>query len=1103
MKILNILLIALCLYSSRVLAAPDFSEIISELEQHCSDVYPDTLQSHKNNGELSMESGTRVNDDDDLLTFKKAKDIANNTCGAGIKCGVNGEKSKALNLVSIRANNGSNTKIEVSEGGNRTIGTGTIRFDEIVVKKNGTLNFTLRENEVYEINKLVVEEGATVVFTPGQYAVYETEFKKESNLTINGADVVYFFTQKELKLEGSLNTPASELFFIVNNKATIKLETSNEIVHTSIYAKNDMEISGKGELNGAFSGKHIRVKEEITINYEQVCEEIIRECSDAVPGWESFPVHEGDFVLAESALQQGSLYVKGDVLLKSKSTFQGNIYAEGDIVIESGEFPFFTTIVGNVGTEGCLNQENNGTDITITGNVCSASDCSSPSNYMFTFDGTQSTALTCEPHVVKIQVKLDDQVDTTYNKLVNLSTSTNLGDWSVMPSNKGVLNNAGAGDATYKFENEDNGQIELGLWHTQSGPVTVEVSNADATATYDINFATAAIKAEFSCRNSIDENCINIANHPFALTLTAMKENDATQLCESYDPASIDFWSDYINPATASNRAVSVTKGVSTTEVGKSILTATALDIAFSGGVATLSANYPDAGKIKLNVRDTNQQSIVGGAEVVLNPHQLVVDSVTEKVRNIQGNRTSDVDGFIRASVADYADLKVDTFDARVLAVMDCTSTGVSANCGTNHIDNITPSFANDVELTNSFVSPTGGALGNLQYNNSDPDASLFVVPMQAGDLTYYDLAYDEVGSIELRANSKKYLNITDNNITLSVAKEVGRFYPDYLAYGSFTAVPANGGSGGFTYMDQQQIKVSYVLQALAQSSDLKVTTNYDHSLGYPVATNFSVAVENKQEASLTARLLSDTAYLPIVWEDGGYQLEAGNEYNVGLARPALLSGRATPDGPYFNDPAINNGDLVNYYLSVVGIDGEQLAPIDSAQTCKSLSSFCQLGDLGDIAYGRLIAGNGHGSEFQPIRTLIEATYFDGAQFVTFERDNFMPVINAQLSASPTMSNNEVVVGSGKTKLSILNSPLISGKSYFEFSAPNDRGSLDYYIKLKDSFNGSLYTPWLLDSENTVTCPTVGGLNECISGHVAFGLFRGNDRIIYRMQTFE
>jgi hypothetical protein len=793
----------------------------------------------------------------------------------------------------------------------------------------------------------------------------------------------------------------------------------------------------------------------------------------------------------------GELFIgsNGNIIINTSAQFKGDFYSNGDITIDHN-----SNIGGRV-SGGNVNL--NSASIT---NIYQCSGQPPSDNYAFTFDGTPSNTLTCEPHVVNIQVKLDDQIDTSYSKLVNLSTSTNLGDWSAMPSNKGALTNAGAGDATYKFEDNDNGEIEVGLSHTESGLVTVEVSNVDATATYDINFATAVIKAEFSCTNYIESNCINIANRPFDLTLTAIKENDDTKLCESYDPVAIDFWSDYLNPNLASGRAVAI----NTQDIGNSIADATPIELAFVDGVATVSSNYPDAGKIKVNVRETDQESIQGSAEVVLKPHQIVVDQLTDHVRNIQPGRKNSSDGFIRASVADYADLQVDTFDAQVIAIMDCTEEGTSSNCGSNNSENVTPSFANNIELENSLFKPETGTLGNLQYNNNDPALPLFEVLMQAGSFTYRDIAYDEVGSIKLKAKSEDYLNISANNIPLSPETEVGRFYPDYLAYGNFNATPAHGGSEGFTYMDQQQIKMSYVLQAVAQSNDLKITANYDESMGYPVASDFSAEIEDKQAVSLTNRLLSEDAYVVNHWVDGIYMIDSGEEYNVGLARSATILGQPAPDGPYFNGPAVNNGNLVNYYFRVVGQDGEQLQPLELNESCNA--EFCLFGELGDIVYGRMLAENTHGSEYLALRAPVSATYFDGVGFPTFTRDSYSTFAFGQLATSPTKNiAAEVAISDSNSGITTVSIPsgvttLSDGIGYIHFSAPTNavRGKLKYFVEYES------VAPWLLDAHNRINCEANPTSLDCpsnstphyIGGSVQFGLFRGNDRIIYRKQTF-
>ena len=287
-------------------------------------------------------------------------------------------------------------------------------------------------------------------------------------------------------------------------------------------------------------------------------------------------------------------------------------------------------------------------------------------------------------------------------------------------------------------------------------------------------------------------------------------------------------------------------------------------------------------------------------------------------------------------------------------------------------------------------------------------------------------------------------------------------------------------------------------MKAYSQASigkTAKVTSNYDDDLDYPVADYFEhfayasaadgTELSGYKDNSTLNRIFSDSAYNKELWSQGLYNFDLGNIQNfyLGLKRTINLSNKVVPDGPF------TNTRQVKYKVKVTGNDGEKLQ-VSSSELCSD--DKCEIGNLTDLVYGRLRANNGHGSEFQAIRTKVEATYFDGVNFVTFPRDVCTTVVSSQVKKeSIAGSKNDIT---SKTNLSISNSPLIAGKTYFDFSAPQEPGKLNYYIKLQTA------TPWLLDSGNAVNC---AGADDCIKGYVEFGLFRGNDRIIYRRQSFD
>ncbi|MDA7746403.1 hypothetical protein N8878_03625 [Psychromonas sp.] len=780
------------------------------------------------------------------------------------------------------------------------------------------------------------------------------------------------------------------------------------------------------------------------------------------------------------------LVLNSGMQLYNSTVINGSVYVNGNLVMDDN-----SQLNGKVASQ---NLTMSGTAKIINQEICGVIPL--PDVYTFTFDGTQSQALTCEAHAVAIQVRLNDVIDESYVKTINLSTSTGVGDWNIEDTDnaKGTLDNGTAGDgiATYQFVDSDDGQVELYLTHTLAGAVTITTTNNDATETVDLVFSSAVLKTELSCVNHSLGTCVNTANLPFNLTLTAVKEDEQTLECVNYDPTGIIFWSEYITPSSPEGLAVEIDGN----EISKNYSTATETALTFNEGVATVSVNYPDAGQIQIHAQDVSSTEIQGEAETIVNPLQLLVESIIGSNGNNNPETTDSGDGFIRASIVDdYQDPLVDTFNVTVTAIKDCSNDTKSHCSGT--YGKRTPSFANKIDLTTSLIFPSTGSLGNLHYQEDDD----YLEYLDSGEFTYENLAYDEVGTLGLTAKTGEDYLIAGNSIESLTTQSIGRFYPDYLAFGSFSATPAC--NDDFTYLGQTEIEVSYNMKAYAQraSNILPTTTlqNYDYTLGYPVAgsqlladqsDSFSDQIYDQSPLSLTDRLLPDSYYFPSSWVAGQFNVIA---LDMGVAKTT------SPDGPYFVDD-----NKIDYFIKLSGFDGEKIQT-DSISTCSDDS--CYLGSLGNLVYGRLQAGNGHGSEYQAVRTNITSTYYDGTLFSDFTRDICTPVTISQVSSVPSKADttNQIIVtdpvtgSTGVTILSIENSPLIDGKSLFNFSAPDSRGDLDYYIDL----NTDSVAPWLLDSGNAVACPEdSSGLEDCIAGHVEFGLFRGNDRIIYRLETF-
>ncbi len=1029
---------------------PSIDLPVDELTEQCSAIFQDAAQSYSSSGHLTMWGSSQIIDDTNAFDFYSHEPYGNaNGCGVGVQCTSTGEQSAELSSFTIPTIDAPDITVASwsgADGLNITLGDP----DSATDKFKGTA-----------FGDITVHNGGTLTFA----SQIPEHVYRINRLNVYDGGVVY--------------------------------------LNAGVYA-----IRGLGVTN---ESSRIEVGEGDVYLFVSK--------SDSV---------QGSIERSNTALPGQFVFVTGEtVAFNGNARFSGSLYANGNVELN-----------GNTYIEGRVASANlQMTDNTIIENEL---ECGVPPVNDYVFEITTSAdALTCEPHPVFIQVLLDGNPATDYVGLINLSTSTDKGVWNKLNAD-GTLTDVGSADngqASYQFVASDQGIIELGLFNNIASDLTVSVSSgAVSNVSNLISFRPFQLKSELSCNNGIDASpCFTTANLPFALTLTAVGKDpdaDGCEVIEEYTgDKNLKFWSSYVEPEVP----VGLNVEVNQTVIEKNATDATEQSVTFLNGVATVSVNYPDAGQIQIHARDDQgigappadpgqDDELQGSAITIVNPLQLIITPVSDNPAELSDYDPITGTGFKRAAVRSHSTVvDVDTFDITVKAVIDCSDDPLN-HC-TNGTSTVTPSFSNSVTLLPTLVFPTH-ASASIGTVHSEDGSNALTAMMSGGELIYSDLSYDEVGVLGLQATSVNYIQ-TGNDITVSDVKEIGRFYPNYLAYDNYHY---QGGcnSNDFTYMTEglatdtplltSAVSVNYVMQAKAQASASateKTTENYHYDVnnGYPVAAtaNFSdVAYATNDSTNVSERILPVDYYDETQWEAGVYTI-------TGLAM-GLQKSLTAADGPYFSVMPDGTDNQIEYFITLSGIDGEKLqtnasTPCTTTNQCR-LPADINLSSFGDLAYGRLQAGNGHGSEFQPVRTTVQATYYDGSHFVPMIRDICSTTDMSQVSAIPvknaTTDKIEITdpqTGSkGKTKVRILNTPLINGQSFFDFSAPSPstRGKLDYFINLKSNTSAVLDAPWLLDSGNAVACPSATGTKkDCISGEVSFGLFRGNDRIIYRLQTFE
>lgn len=466
---------------------------------------------------------------------------------------------------------------------------------------------------------------------------------------------------------------------------------------------------------------------------------------------------------------------------------------------------------------------------------------------------------------------------------------------------------------------------------------------------------------------------------------------------------------------------------------------------------STFIFSYPDAGKMQLHARykipESADKYISGSSnQFVVRPLGFYID--------IAGNAAAEnANGSVFKKAGEDFTTKISAMQWQ--AADDSNNDGIADNNAALSGNTETRNFTNQSVLINhALVSPSGGNNPNLSDN------SFYF----SGGTSTKSLNWPEVGVISFAA-SHPYLD--SDNVTGSVPF-IGRFTPDHFTLSSESV---GYDSGQMSYMGQPNLKLSYTLTA-KNASGVK-TENYDSDAGYAKESVVIQAENNNDGNSLSSRLSGNSHK----WVAGEY-VASGDLWTFN--RLTAL------DGPYDN------------LLLAIGVNGSDGVPLEALDTDVSNAGNCvssgscnakKLESTGSIVrFGRGIIENSYGSEAAALRIPMQTQYWDGADFISNDKDSFTSV-NAGLASIIDNNISPVVLdpsisGSGS---------FIKGESKLLTISPpgvGKRGS----VKLEYDFPAWLQYDWTISD---------GSFDDDPSAQATFGLYRGNDRIIYRQEVFQ
>ncbi|MGI2197369.1 DUF6701 domain-containing protein [Shewanella baltica] len=566
-----------------------------------------------------------------------------------------------------------------------------------------------------------------------------------------------------------------------------------------------------------------------------------------------------------------------------------------------------------------------------------------------------------------------------------------------------------------------------------------------------------------------------LANKPINVLVKAVNKSDETQQCVpsfQSQTKTLNFWSSYHTPsAPISPKAVTINN----TAIGTSSDSPTALNLVFdTNGQASISVNYPDAGKLQLDAQyigSGNEQGLVmtGSDQFVSVPAGLCVKPVDASAScpsaDMSCNAYRKAGQSFGMTVQGMAWEKDDDKDF------------CSGNLSTPNFSDQAMRLASKVFAPKIASGGYDGALGVASYSHS----------AQANNLnTISNQTISEVGVFQIAAQaSPNYLGTASSlNIPIGYSANIGRFVPDRFLASNVSVIPA---CGGFSYMDQL-FPMSMKLSALNIAGD--ITKNYFPP--FSLATAKLVGENNNNGVDLQSRL-SSLHVKADSWEQGVAMVDASYRANFSRVTPNVAT-NLYQDGPFesldIGVQLMDNDPHPNSIYSYVASPDMDAASTGTCTNCSAKKISTQI-----LRHGRVVMDNTYGPETEILRMPTRAEYWDGSSWVLNTNDSCTTAVyglgsqvdNAGLGYNfdPDLVAGQSVVRSGGTATFQAGQFELLWQAVTSSGAPY-RGQVTAPLDVPPWLEW--YWNWNGVSPSVLTEPRASAY---------FGRYRGHDKIIY------
>lgn len=721
-----------------------------------------------------------------------------------------------------------------------------------------------------------------------------------------------------------------------------------------------------------------------------------------------------------------------------------------------------------------------------------------PSSYSLEVAPSSGFALTCDTQELNFQVTKNGSDDNTFNGDV-VVTATNEGKLSLSASSDGVS------EGTFEVA---NGILKLYLAKSNIGSVDIAAILTGYPNSGVQSGEYSFVPFKFS---SDTQQVIAAKSKTLEIKVLGCQGDDA-KVVDNYDGQNIPFTTRLISPLS----------GI----LGSFELVNTTGDITpidFTDGTADVNVTYFESGKISVNLIDTKfdcsgfDDCPIGGTGVLEGSFEIHSRPWTFAICEpddlpMDGSSTT---GNKYKSAGEI-------FSSRIFPVVYSNSVANYPNAGSDFCSlAVTQNYfldGADVYLKAEKKSPSGGRLGTGSSFLSNTNAGGHLIgdrkAFSDNELSekwylFEGLYWNEVGSLTLTAS----LGVDDNGNektylggTVSGNREAGRFTPHHLRI----IEPSDlwdyaTGHQNFAYMGQD-IGHNFVVQAesFQTDDDGNALSTFNYGLfnnAYKTGVEYKATINIlDSDGNENWENVESSRLLPVnlLWEASDWGSNNG-QIDVAINTFSFVKNGAILDGPF-------NSSNAKFGLVSTLVDDVDFQALDfDADLTGTFTGkrFASQPNQADFRYGRMTLRDVGGNQGGAISIPLKVEYWDGTQFTVNNEDNGSVLNSTEYCNKPVWSevgNDSNVTLAGAATDTIVSQGSFSGL----FAKQTNSGREQYKIWLRQGVSKT--------SETGVTCSSgyvdqpwlqyfwngAGAVEEDPSAIVTFGIYRGNDRVIFR-----